>query len=158
MSKESDDFMKDVMRGDVAPDQPAAGLTSEQVEHERESYKNGYGVDDKKFYALCDAALDAMKLRNELAKSLQLKQELDLQRHDKEAAEQKLAECEKWRGVMTNVADKAQERLEHVGAEVLERAAQHFDGLPDTMIYRSEVAAAIRYIASQPGVEDDHAH
>lgn len=36
-------------------------LTREEILHERESHKNGYGVDDRKFYAMCDLALSALE-------------------------------------------------------------------------------------------------
>lgn len=38
-------------------------LSAEQIEHERESYKNGYGVNDAAFYAICDLALQALRSR-----------------------------------------------------------------------------------------------
>ena len=36
-------------------------LSAEQIEHERDSYKGGYGVDDAKFYTLCDMALSSLR-------------------------------------------------------------------------------------------------
>lgn len=46
-------------------DRQEPGLSAEQIEHERESYKNGYGVNDARFYTLCDMALRSLTARNE---------------------------------------------------------------------------------------------
>jgi len=51
--------------GAPTPTASPARLSAEEIEHERESYKNGYGVNDAAFYKLCDMALSALTARDE---------------------------------------------------------------------------------------------